>query len=249
MIRTLELLAKSALFAPRGCFSWELIRELSTFERPHWFVTLLGESFRYILYLRLTASCGLLLFFLPSVQIPCLIIAALTSLLLNLRMPVGQDGSDQMSLLILIPASLAFLFHQELAKVAVLVFVAAQASLAYTTSGIAKLISPVWRSGKAIPQILSTLSYGHGLAARAFSFSPTLCLAVCWSIIMFETLFCLWPLTGTRGLVGILAVGAAFHLSCAALMGLNCFLWSFLATYPAIIFTSAYLRQVVHFSR
>jgi hypothetical protein len=125
-----------------------------------------------------------------------MMIVALTSLLLTLRMPVGQDGSDQMNILILIPATLALLCHHELATIAVLLFIAAQAALAYITSGVAKLISPVWRSGQALPQILSTLSYGNRFAARALSSSPALCCVACWSVILFEISFPFWLLAG-----------------------------------------------------
>ena len=42
-------------------------------------------------------------------------------------------------------------------------------------------------------------------------------------------------MTGSNGN----ANGAAFHVGCAVFMGLNCFLWSFVATYPAIALASA----------
>jgi uncharacterized membrane protein (DUF485 family) len=91
--------------------------------------------------------------------------------------------------------------------------------------------------------VLSTLSYGHSGAARAFRWSRGLSRIGCWSIIVFEMSFSLVLLAGHRGLLGVLALGAAFHLACAVLMGLNCFLWSFVATYPAVIFTWALVRH------
>jgi hypothetical protein len=39
-------------------------------------------------------------------------------------------------------------------------FIAAQALLAYSTSGIAKLVSPVWRDGTGLVGILSTIDHG-----------------------------------------------------------------------------------------
>jgi len=247
IIRTLELLARASLFGPQGSLSWKLVQELCPFECPPWFTALCdGRGLLAVLIVRLAASAGLLVPARPFLLLACLTIVALSSLMLNLRMPVGQDGSDQMNVLIVLPAWLAILCGQDLAKIAVLMFIAGQGSLAYATSGVAKLGSPLWRSGEAIPQIMSTLAYGNGLAARALCSSLALRRTACWSVILFETCFSFSVLAGPHGLLGVLAVGLLFHVSCAILMGLNCFLWSFLATYPALIFTSNYLFHLLH---
>ena len=47
----------------------------------------------------------------------------------------------------------------------------------------------------------------------------------------------------------MVAVGLAFHAGCAVLMGLNCFFWSFVATYPAIILTSTRLGPLIDLGR
>ena len=246
-ISTLELLARSALFGSSGCLSWSLGREFYAFETPRWLEPFLGASaIRSVLFVRLAACCGLLLSVRPSMLAPCVLVLAASSLLLTFRMPVGRDGSDQMNDLILVPAGLAMLWDGEGAKSAALFFIAAQASLAYATAGFAKLVSPVWRSGQALPQILSTLSHGHSLAGKTLRSSRVLALLACWGIMLFETCFSLWLLMGPRGTLAVLAVGIAFHLGCAVLMGLNCFLWSFLAAYPAILLASARLGPLVH---
>ena len=70
-------------------------------------------------------------------------------------------------------------------------------------------------------------------------------VALCWSVIVMETLFplCLvvpqpwgWPFLGW---------GVAFHLLCAVIMGLNSFFWAFVATYPALLYASASLRPAI----
>jgi hypothetical protein len=245
-IRTLELLANGALFTPRGSLSWVLIRESGAYRGPRWLEGLLdGAGFRFVLIVRVISSCGLLLFADTALFGPCVVAVAVTSLLVSSRMPVGQDGSDQMNSLILMPAAIAVLCQEEWAKTAILIFVAAQVSLAYATSGITKLISPLWRSGQALPEILSTLSYGNGLAARALSSNRTVSLAACWSVIVFETLFCSWVVLNQPGLQALLTIGVTFHVFSAVLMGLNCFLWSFVATYPAIFFIQTNLGPLV----
>jgi hypothetical protein len=250
IIRTLELLSRPNLFDSSGSLSWQLIRELCPFGDARWFRALLaGRCFYVVLGARAVASCGLLLFAWPSLLLPSVLIVALSSLLISLRMPLGQDGSDQMNILILIPSSLALLCHHELAKTAVLLFIAGQVSLAYATSGVSKLISPLWRSGNAIPQILSTITYGNGVAFRVLTAHSALSRIASWSVILFEMFFWCGILAGPRASLVILAIGVLFHLSCALVMGLNCFFWSFIATYPAVLFSSAYLWHLLQLNR
>ena len=221
------------------------MREFYSVKGLEWLQPVLtGPGIRLTLILRLAASAGILLFAPRAVLLPCVLTLALTSLLLSFRMPVGRDGSDQMNVLIVVPASIAMLCDQRSAYISVLLFVAAQVSLAYTTSGVAKLISPLWRSGNALPQILSTLSYGNRRASGTLRSSHVLSLALSWAVIVFETVFPLTLLIGPRATLVVLVLGAVFHSSCAFLMGLNCFFWSFVATYPAVLFTSAYLAQL-----
>jgi hypothetical protein len=39
--------------------------------------------------------------------------------------------------------------------------------------------------------------------------------------------------------------GVAFHLGCAVVMGLNNFLWAFIATYPALLFAADWLAATL----
>ena len=241
IVRTLELLDRRSAFAPRGCLAWQLSAELSAVS-PRWLSPLFGGGgVRAVLIARLAAACGILVPGL-TVSVPCVVIVAVTSLLMNFRMPLGQDGSDQMNVVILLPACIALMCNDQLAKSAALFFIAAQASLAYSTSGIAKLISRVWRSGDALPQVLSTSAYGNARASRVLRTRPAVASVACWSVMLFETFFPLCVLAGPGGMLCVLAAGVVFHASCAAVMGLNCFFWSFVATYPAIVFTSTRLH-------
>jgi hypothetical protein len=49
------------------------------------------------------------------------------------------------------------------------------------------------------------------------------------------------PILPRQALLVLFAVAATFHVAVAITMGLNGFVWSFVATYPAIF----YLNQVV----
>lgn len=168
------------------------------------------------------------------------------TLLFTYRRGFGDDGSDQMNSILLVtlllcvrPGASALVLELGL------VFIALQACLSYASAGIAKLVSPTWRSGEAIYRIFNTGAYGVPAIARLLRGRRWLNLALCWSVILVESLFPLvlilpgpWPWL-------FLAWGAAFHLQCAAIMGLNSFFWAFVATYPAILYAGPRLQGLL----
>lgn len=158
---------------------------------------------------------------------------ALAMLLLNYRHIYGLDGSDQMALLVVTALAIGLLTNETRLS---MTFIAAQASLAYFVSGVAKLRGRVWRSGDAVPLILSTRSYGFPQIGGFLQHMPWAGKAATWSTIAFE---CAFPvaLFGPLPIVmAMLATGLAFHVASAGLMGLNVFPWAFAATYPAILY-------------
>ncbi|MEU9507332.1 hypothetical protein AB0D32_13740 [Micromonospora sp. NPDC048170] len=65
----------------------------------------------------------------------------------------GTDGSDQASFLVQATAILARSSRQPRVTDAVLWFLALQSTLNYTASGWVKMVSPTWRSGRAMPGV------------------------------------------------------------------------------------------------
>jgi hypothetical protein len=74
--------------------------------------------------------------------------------------------------------------------------------------------------------------------------SLTLRLLVSWSIILFETTLPNVAFFSPTTTLLFLSRGILFHLSAAFLMGLNGFLWSFVAMYPGIFFTIETIRAL-----
>jgi len=141
-----------------------------------------------------------------------------------------------MSDIVLISAILAFLpVPSETRITLAVVFIAAQAVLSYFTAGVAKLVSPMWRSGTALPAILGT--YNHGLAwvSRSMETRPSIGLVLGWAVILFEVSFPLVLIAPQPVAIVALGVGLTFHLGCAVLMGLNSFVWPFPATYVCVL--------------
>lgn len=157
-------------------------------------------------------------------------------LLLRWRRRLAGDGAEQMTAIILLAALVATVPSPGAVRTtAAVLFIAGQALLSYATAGIAKLASSTWRTGAALPQILSTHSHGNRWAASVLHRHHALAAAGCWSVIIWESTFGVLATASEQTLAVALAVGLAFHLGCAVLMGLNNFLWAFPATYPCII--------------
>jgi hypothetical protein len=87
-------------------------------------------------------------------------LTVLSGFTLQVRSIYGGNGSQKMNM---IPgAALLLRFYPWIFPVAgiiCLIFLAAQVCLSFFASGVAKLISPLLRSGGALPQILSTAAY------------------------------------------------------------------------------------------
>ncbi len=250
VIQAVESLVERKLFSLDGLYDW----------------TIISTNYRWMTFGPVAAVLNRIFLYRPFVAMICLqLAAALTALLVTLLNPApgvvpnwlqalvaglllvthmlfvlrnqyGLDGSDQMMLLVL-AGQFAYRLHPTPNMLIIAFgFIAAQLILSYLTAGIAKAISPVWRSGKAIGGILDTRSYGSAQLAGVLQSNHWAALAVCWGTILYE---CLGPLIAfvhpTLGLA-FLAGGFLLHFSIAAAMGLNIFMWSFLACYPAVFF-------------
>jgi hypothetical protein len=158
-------------------------------------------------------------------------------LLLHYRNHFGFDGSDQMRLLVWIALGCFSVTNSVSVQWACIGFVAGQAILAYCAAGGAKLVSSIWRSGRAVGLILRTETYGNMTVSRVVD-RYRLSRPLSWSTILFE---CAGPaliLSGPPGALAFIGIGLCFHLTIAYAMGLNTFVWSFAATYPAILAVS-----------
>jgi hypothetical protein len=251
LVSTLELLVRRADFAPGGMFSWELARlrvaPTAVVWRRRALDTLFGRGVSGLLVARLVLL--VLLVLAPpggAVHDASLVGLVVSTLLLAWRREWGNDGSDQMLAIVLVALFVGFgPFADRFLQVAALVFLCAQVCLAYGVAGAAKLLSPVWRRGEALALILDTSTYGHPRSAALLQRHACVARWLTWSVVVAELAFGL-------GLVLVLpspwawvllSWGLAFHVATAVFMGLNTFVWAFLATYPALINVHALLRS------
>jgi hypothetical protein len=237
LISSLEMMVRPELFASEGLLSWKAAQL-----RSRWLthgpiaigldVLFHAPGVLWLVGLRSLASAVVIVSDFPSgVAIG---VVVLSTLLLMLRTPYGNDGADQIGLITFSAAALAHLRPTTKVIVAVLWFVTLQSCLAYLTSGIAKLAGSRWRDGTGLVGILATKTYGMRVLADALRRHRGVALVASWIVILGETLFPAVLIAPPSMILGFMVWGVVFHLGSAAVMGLNTFLWAFPATYPAI---------------
>jgi hypothetical protein len=162
-------------------------------------------------------------------------------LLLRARGGLGNNGADEMIILIMVAGLLVRLFDTSNCALIVLVFLSAQLSLSYLTSGLVKVCVLHWRDGTSIVNIMGTETFGNGRLHAVLRSSP-LSAAFVSSVLIFGELFGSFaPWLPRPFAISLLFCSFSFHLAAAVVMGLNNFVPAFVATYPAALYTSQIL--------
>jgi len=250
IVSTLEFLFNGEHFKDSGLFSWRIWRESKFRKKPilreHTSFIFSKNTVFTILFIRLF----LLIYFIyqlyqgEGVVLWIISYLLISQLYLNFRIPLGKDGSDQMSNIVLICLFIMALFpNNKVIIVVSILFIAFQSILSYLTAGIAKLISPTWRSGNILFQILNTKTYGKKSVVVFLKNKPKFVRFLNHGTIAFESLFFLVLFLPYPFNIYFLIIPLLFHLSSARIMGLNSFLFAFLATYPSIIYMSNSLQS------
>jgi hypothetical protein len=232
-IASVEILALKGEFEDGGLFSWDVLRTVSRATlsvgtgRPRQFIS---HPFFVPAVTGARGLAALVLIFSSNnsaLSTACVSVIIAASIVMFWRAPIGLDGSDQMSLITFVAVAIYKLFPGDVhVAQASLWFIAIQGCLSYFVAGIAKVISPVWRR-----------------SASLVSGRDGVCVALSWLVMLFECTFPLALAFGITGFAIFAVLGIFFHITNAVIMGLNTFVWAFVATYPAILFCALSLRQ------
>jgi hypothetical protein len=247
VVTSLEYLWIRSEFADGGLYAWSVLR-LSRPRRHPAMETLRDALFgragvMALLGLRLLLAVILVLF--ASVAwLATMAVVALAVLLLafNIRVPWGRDGADNVALHVTLGLAAYALARAFDAPSLGLYYVAAYAGLAYVTSGVTKLSDTAWRSGDALGWVVNLQVFGAPWAVAFLAPRPRLRQVLSWSVMLAEVGAPLAVLLPAPGIALVLVAGFAFHATTAVCMGLNLFVWSFLATYPAVLLVWAALH-------
>ncbi len=169
---------------------------------------------------------------------PLVALVLLSLVILSRFQGAFNGGADRMALLALWCLALARFMPTPHWREIVFGYLGAQLVLSYFISGAVKLLNPDWRSGQALVQVFRFSAYPVSEDLRRFAERPRLLLAMSWAVMLFEVAFPL-TLVSQPILIAGLVVAAAFHLANAWLFGLNRFFWTWLATYPALLWLQA----------
>ncbi|MCF3102277.1 hypothetical protein IPZ58_11850 [Streptomyces roseoverticillatus] len=242
LLGSLEYLARPHVLADTSLAGWPVLR----LRHPRYATGVLGAALsRTVAYPGVlgvlavrtaAAACLIAAWFHGVVHTALLTIVVVTTVALVLRGLGGGEGADQVLRITFCVLLLTALHPTAATMRLALWFLALQAGLAYFSSGIHKLTSPVWLDGTGLTGVLRTRRYGHWRLGAALAAHPSLARWASRGVSLAETLFPLVLIAPPSWLPAFLGLGVLFHLGCAVVMGLNCFVWAFTALYPAIAY-------------
>ena len=125
-------------------------------------------------------------------------------------------------------------------------FIALQACLSYAGNSWPKWSSREWRNGHALFLIAQNPLHGSPLLFKVLRHRAVLTKLLTWSTLLIETVFPLVLLMGYPWCWFLLGWGLTFHTLTAVLLGLNTFMWSYVATYPAIVFVVLRIESLLN---
>jgi hypothetical protein len=251
VIQTMQILAERKQYATYGIYNYAILKKPYPWMTQGWQASVLNtlcESPGYLILIALQMTSAVLIIshLSPSLSGFSIFIILLVHLLSCLRHQAGSDGAQQIQTIIFASLLLFYLSADPLAKTCSLFFICFQVLLAYFTAGAIKIKSPAWRGGTALENALQSARFRNETLSRIVRTYPFLTKLVCWSVFICQCLFPLLVFAGPQTCLLVLVAGAIFHLTIALVWGLNCFFWSFVATYPAILFFSNTLQIAIH---
>jgi hypothetical protein len=250
IIDAIEIIIERNQYSSDGIFNFEV---LGSYKRwmtngkvaPIYNIILNYPNYIFLVFIQLIVAILVISHLFTNLSLFFIMIILLIHLLSHLRNQYGVDGSDQMQVIIFASLLAFYATSDPIVQKFSIFFLCFQSLLSYFMSGLAKLSSPTWRGGMAITGITNTESFGNKVLSQILFKKPQLSKLVCWCIIIFECVFPILIFTGIQSTVFFILVGMIFHFSISIFMRLNSFFWSFIATYPALLFFAAEFQNFV----
>jgi len=240
-LETLELLKTRDTLSENGIWKWSILKkEFEVFPNvfQKFFALIFSyNNFTYLLLARLTLAILAIFFYWPT---PIILLSILTVFTYMRWRGTVNGGSDYMTIIVLLTLAIAMTFETSPKIVlACLWYITIQTCSSYFIAGISKLKQKGWRNGEALGAYLCSNLYVTPLAAQRFATNSFLILLASWTIIIFE---CAFPFALVRPDICAALIGIAlvFHLANFYIFGLNRFLFTWSATYPALYFCAKF---------
>ena len=191
---------------------------------------------RAIFLLRTGLAAALLTGVWP-LAIEGLLIATALAQLVRFHGPYN-GGSDRMGLLLLVCLFLARAAPAQPWREAAMGYLAVQVTLSYAIAGWVKVGNPDWRGGQALRDVFAFSAYPLSESLRGWAHHAGLLRVLSWLLMLFEIGFPL-ALLHRGSLAGALVAAALFHVGNACVLGLNRFVWTWVAAYPSLLWFHA----------
>ena len=235
ILQTLELWQIRRVAADDGVWRWSTVRrDLEVFPRivQRALDPLLSyRGFLGILVARMIAAGALL----AAPHLWAVLVLLVSTVLLALRWRGSVNGgSDFMTLVVLTALAVAAAVpDRPLVTAGALLYIALQTCNSYFLAGLAKLRSPSWRDGTALPAFLAGAVHDDRALRDALLRRPALARLAAWTVMALE---CSAPLAllHPTACAALVAAVLAFHVGNVYAFGLNRFVWAWAATYPAL---------------
>lgn len=149
---------------------------------------------------------------------------------------VFNGGSDYMTFIVLFASTVYAIFPKsEFAMNFCFWYVGLQLVLSYFVAGVVKIKNKKWRNGVALNEFLNQTNYSIPDFFKKISNNFRLIFSASWFVMIFE---CLFPLVflSSKLAISMLIVAFTFHVMNYFVFGLNRFVFSWLAAYPALLF-------------
>jgi len=244
LVQTLEHVWTRHALGPQGVWAWDVVRdEFAGLPRLARVLldALLGPSgLGGVLGLRAAAALSLVVW---GGLLPACVASATTALVCLRFRGLYNGGSDYMTVHVGLAVTVAHAVNQAPTWVdGALGWIAIQTLLSYAVAGGIKLRSRAWRDGTALQGFLQCDRYATPALLRALIAHPGVARAASVAVIAFElsapAVFCLPSRTAALAWLGA-ALG--FHVVNAWALGLNRFVFAWLAAYPAVLYWAARL--------
>jgi hypothetical protein len=247
VVATVERLWCRGSLRDAGPLAWEICRHNRWFTRlPGWSRGIVEPFMRWPTCLTVTGAHGLAgagLICVPeagSFHRGVLLVFLLTEVLWQFRgMLLTMYGADQVR----VAAGHILLLHSfapgsQLASVLCQVMLATLVASSYLGSGLQKRRHQEWRNGTALTVLLQHETFGNAWLLDRLRRHPGLARLATWLMLGFQLTF---PLAFADPYValGYLAFGLSMHIGIAFVMGINGFIWSMAALYPAVYYLAS----------
>jgi hypothetical protein len=241
-----QQLGHASAYGYRGLFAWRLQRYVYTLnglKGPQWGLFLGRGGIVFLAFARLMLMTTLILLPgfdrgpLPPLQGSLLTGLYLLNLLVKWRSFLTATAAEQLGSMILLCLVACAWWPDLRFHALTLCAIAGYSLICYVTNGLIKLQEPAWRSGAALHRLIQLDTYSiPAVKAWAAGTDQRVIGWLSMGVICWELSAVAAPFLPREGLYLFMAGGILFHLTVAMAMGLNTFFFTFLSTYPAILF-------------